>query len=382
MMSDDWRVGILFSRSGVTAGVEVTQANGALLAIEEINNRGGVRGRKISPIFRDPQSAPKLYGQLARTLLVDEDVKIIFGGYMSSTRKAVLPEVEAHRGLLFYPTFYEGFEYSPWCFYGGAASNQNAVPLTRYLMKEFGPRFLLVGSNYVFPYEYNRVVTDLVTLSKGKILDEIYVPLDAKREDFNRAISRIKKLEPDVIVSTVVGTSVTYFYEAYQEAGFSPASMPIAAATTTEAEIAQMPLAAAVGHFTSTPFFETVQSEAARRFVEAYKARFGADAPVTACAEAAYTQVHMYAKAVELTGTDNPEIIAAALAGMEFDAPQGRVRIDPSNHHTELWPRIGRVDRNGKFEVVWETATRIKPDPYFVTPSLDGWSNLADEHSF
>ncbi|WP_156464912.1 transporter substrate-binding domain-containing protein [Mesorhizobium sp. Root552] len=373
MVGNSWRIGALFSRSGVTAAAEIAEANGTLLATEEINASGGVLGRPLEPVFHDPGCSAEQYRDLAVRLLTKENIKTIFGCYMSTARKSVLPEIEAYRGLLFYPTFYEGFEYSKRCFYTGSSSNQNAVQLARYLIENFGTRILLVGSNYVFPYEYNRVVTDLVVRANSSIVAELYVPVDPVRKDFDRVIKQIRNLKPDVVVSTVVGTGAIMLYEAYKEAGFDSSVVPIASLTTTEAEVAQMSPEVVAGHLTSASFFETLDTPQAKKFVSAFKKRFGADAPVTASAEAAYFQVHLYAKALALAGTDDPDAIAARLPGLEFDAPQGPVRIDPDNHHTELWSSIGRINDAGKFDIVWRSETRIKPDPYFVTTSLNDW---------
>jgi branched-chain amino acid transport system substrate-binding protein len=301
-------------------------------------------------------------------------VRLIFGCYMSSTRKAVLPVVEAFRGLLFYPTLYEGFEYSLHCIYTGAAPNQNSLQLAKYLLQHYGNRFLLIGSNYIYPYESNRVMADFISQSKGKVLDELYVPLDAQAKDFNKAISKIAALKPDVVFSTVVGQSTAVFYEAYRRAGFDANKMPIASLTTSEAEVAEMSPEAAEGHITAAPFFEALATAAARRFISAYKLRYGADAPVTAGAEAAYFQVHLAAAALARAGTDDPERLLPALRDSEFDAPQGRVRIDPSNNHTYLWPRVAKLDARGHFQIVWNPGVRVKPDPYCVVMSLDDWS--------
>ena len=380
MNSQNWRIGILFSETGVTSAIEKTMINGSLLAIEEINQKGGVLGRKLEGVMYDAQSTAKRYRELAKRMLVEDQVRIIFGGYMSSCRKAVLPEIEAHRGLFFYPTFYEGFEFSPRCFYTGAAANQSALPLAGYMIQNVGSNFLLVGSNYVYPYEYNRVVTDYVVQANGKILDEIYVPVDATAGDFKRVIRQIQKLQPDVIVSSVVGKGVQHLYQAYADAGLDPATMPIAAAATSEADIVLMSPGIAQGHYLSTVFFENLQTPSAQRFVKAYKARFGEHAPVTACAEAAYFQVLMYGKALQLTGSDNPDLIINTLSGLEFDAPHGRVRIDPKTHHTELWPRIGKLNSEDKFDIVWESKVRVKPDPYFVAARFDDWSSMMQQH--
>ncbi len=370
-----WRVGVLFSQTGVTAAVERTQLQATLLAIEEINAAGGVLDLPLEPVLYDPQSNPKLFRTLAERLLVTDRVRLVFGCYMSSSRKAVLPVIEANRGLLFYPTLYEGFEYSRHCIYTGAAPNQNSLQLARFLFEHYGSRFLLVGSNYVYPYESNRVMSDLVRQNRGKILNEIYVPLAARPADFGRAIQEIKKHEPDVIFSTVVGKGTAAFYEAYRAAGFDPARRPIASLTTGEAEVAEMSSEAAEGHITAAPFFETLGTAAARRFVTAYKDRYGGDAPVPASAEAAYFQVHLAAAAIARAGSADPERVLPELSEIEFTAPQGRVRIDRENNHTYLWPRVARLDARGHFQIVWNPGLRVRPDPYCVVQTLDDWSS-------
>jgi branched-chain amino acid transport system substrate-binding protein len=369
-----WRVGVLFSQTGVTSAIEQSQLNATLLAIEEINSSGGVLDRMIEPVIYDPASDPKQFRSLAERLLEIDRIRLLFGCYMSSTRKAVLPVVESHRGLLFYPTLYEGFEYSRHCIYTGAAPNQNSLQLARFLLSTYGNRFLLVGSNYIYPYESNRLMADFVAQGRGQVLDEIYVPLEAGPGDFDKVINRIKKTSPDVIFSTVVGRGTSVFYEAYRKAGFDPAKMPIASLTTSEAEVAEMHREAAEGHITAAPFFETSSSASARRFVESFKRKYGPDAPVPAAAEAAYFQVHLAMRALARCGSDDPERVLKDLRDSEFDAPQGRVRIDPENNHTYLWPRIARLDKFGRFQTVWNPGVRIKPDPYCVVQSLDDWS--------
>ncbi len=365
---------MLFSQTGVTSATEQTQLNATLLAIDEINASGGVLDRLIEPIIYDPASDPKLSRTLAERLFQVDRIRLLFGCYMTSTRKAVLPVVESHRGLLFYPTFYEGFEYSRHCIYSGAAPNQNSLQLAKYLLSTYGNRFLLVGSNYVYPYESNRLMTDFVMQDRGKILDEIYVPLDAGSKDFDKVIHRIKKTSPDVIFSTIVGRSTALFYEAYRAAGFDPGTMPIASLTTSEADVAAMQPEVAEGHITAAPFFATLSTASARRFVGSFREKYGPDAPVTAAAEAAYFQVHLAIRAMARCGSDDPERVLLELRDAEFDAPQGRVRIDPENNHAYLWPRIARLDQHGRFQTVWNPGVRIKPDPYCVVQSLDDWS--------
>lgn len=374
MTAEPWRVGVLFSHTGVTSQIERTQLNATLLAIEEVNAAGGVLGRAIEPVVYDGASSPKLFRSLAERLIVADRVRLVFGCYMSSVRKAVLPVIESSRAALFYPTLYEGFEYSPHCVYTGASTNQNVFQLAKYLLARHGNRFLIVGSNYVYPYETNRIMADFVVQSRGRVVDEIYVPLEAEDEHFEKTIKQIAKLKPDVVFSTIVGASTATFYEAYRRAGFDPSVMPIASLTTSEAEVQAMSREAAEGHITAAPFFENLGTPAARRFTAAYKRRFGPDAAVTAAAEAAYFQVYLAAGALARAGTDDPERLIAEVRDAEFDAPQGRVRVDPDNNHTYLWPRVARLDAKGQFQIVWNPGVRVKPDPYCVVQSLDDWS--------
>lgn len=370
---EPWRMGVLFSQSGVTAAIERSMLKATLLAIEEINAAGGVLGLPLEPVVVDPQSDPRRYRALAEQLVGEQGLRVIFGCYMSSTRKAVLPVVEQHRALLCYPTLYEGFEFSANCLYSGAAPNQNSTVLLRYLLETHGKRFYLVGSNYVFPYESNRIVTDVVRQSRGTILEERYLPLGAQEADFEPVLAEIVRLQPEVIFSTVVGSGTGALYRAYRRAGLDPASLPIASLTTTEAEAAEMGAELVEGHLTAAPFFETLERPEARAFVAAMKRRFGPEAVAPSSAEAAYFQTHLLAQALAAAGTDRLEPLREQLLGREIEAPQGRVRVDPDNHHCYLWPRVARADARGRFEVVLDCGQAVKPDPYFIAPTLSRW---------
>ncbi|MCC5809352.1 MAG: transporter substrate-binding domain-containing protein [Ectothiorhodospiraceae bacterium] len=369
-----WRVGVLFSQTGVTAIIERSQLHGALLAIDEVNEAGGVHGREIQPVIYDPGSVVARYGELAEHLLSEDGVNVIFGCYMSSTRKEVLPVIERRNALFFYPTLYEGFEYSANVIYGGAAPNQNSVPLASYVMENYGNRFYFVGSDYIYPRESNRVMRNIVRQGGGEVVGERYVSLEAGPDDFDDILREIDRLRPDVIFSTVVGTGTINLYRAYRRAACRDLGVPIASLTTNEAEVAAMGAEAAAGHITAAPYFRNIQTAANRRFLERYQRRFGTVSDVTSCCEAAYFQVHLFANALRSTNTTDTDRLREALRGADFDAPQGRVKIDADNNHTYLQSRIGRVDEHGEYIVEMEVTRPIKPDPYLVVPALNDWS--------
>jgi branched-chain amino acid transport system substrate-binding protein len=238
--SEPWRVGVLFSQTGITAIIERTQLQGTILAIEEINARGGINGRELRPIICDPGSEERRFAQLADRLLNEDGVTTIFGCYTSSSRKAVLPVVERRNGLLWYPTLYEGFEYSPNVIYTGAAPNQNSVELADYLLRTHGRRFYLIGSDYIYPRESNRIMRELLAQRSGEVVGEHYLDLHARPSEFRLLMRDVRNMRPDAIFSTVVGQATVFLYRAYADAGFDPRIMPIASLTTCEAEVSSM----------------------------------------------------------------------------------------------------------------------------------------------
>lgn len=358
-------LGLLYSQTGVTSVVEAAQRNAALLAVHEINAAGGLLGRDVLIEDSEPDSTPKLYGQEAERL-VRSGVDALFGCYMSSSRKQVLPVIEAQQSLLFYPTLYEGFEYVEGCIYSGAAPNQNARLLADYMCETYEKRFFFVGSNYVFPYESNRIMRDLLDNRGAMVIDEAYIPLSPSQDDIDRVIARIKAAGPVSVIATIVGQGAIEFYRAYHAAGFDRSVQPIASLTFGEPEIAGLGGEASVGNIKAAPYFSVIQSAANTQFVKAYWAFHGPDLPISAEVEAAYFQVHLFAEAVRRCGSTSRQELLAALPTFTFEAPQGPVRIDPTTHHTFLWPRVAVVRENGKFEIVSDSGAPMAPEPYLV----------------
>lgn len=374
-MNDPVRVGILYSATGTTSTIGQSQLQGAQLAIDEINEAGGLLGRELVAVRYDPASTPARYAALAEQLIVRDGINVIFGCYMSSSRKAVIPIVEKWNKLLFYPTLYEGFEFSGNVIYTGAAPNQNSVQLADYMTSSFGARVYLIGSDYIYPYESNRIMGELVMQHPGSgKLGEHYLPLDATERDYAAIMQDIRARQPDFIFSTVVGDSTASLYRAYADAGFNPQTMPIASLTTSEAEIAQMGADVAAGHFTAAPYFQSIDSPANARCLARLRQRLGDDCRPNLCWEAAYFQMHLFANAFRQAGSDRIGELLPHLLGSEFDAPQGRIRLDPDNHHTWLHPRVGRANAQGGFTIVRQATRAVSPDPYLVTHSLGDWT--------
>ena len=366
IQDNQWNIGILFSRSGPTEILSTQHVHGAMLAIEELNAGGGVLGRPIEPIHYDAKCDPALYRQYADRLLTEDGVNVIVGCCTSLSRRAVLPSIERRNGLLWYPDLYEGFEFSPNVIYVGAATNQNTLPLARYLFGLGARRFLLIGSDYIYPREANRVMRDLVERQDGEVLDELYIPLEASDAQLDRLLSRVLTLRPDVVFSTVVGASIRGLLSRYADAGIDPADMPIASHNVTEAELVAVGRPECAGHITAAPYFSSVTSEENSRFVAAYRSRYGKHAPISQYAASGYAAVRLFAAALEIAGEMDTQRIAECARGLEMEAPQGRIIIDEDNNHTWLTPRVGVWNGVDAFDVVWTADQPIRPDPWLV----------------
>jgi len=375
---DTWRVGVLFSRSGLMAVTETEHFLGTALAIQEINQSGGILGREIEVVAYDPGSNPENYRMLADRLLTEDGISVIFGCSTSAARKAILPAIERRNGLLWYPSLYEGFEYSPNVIYTGASPNQNSFPLAEYLIRTYGKRVFFVGSVYVYPRESNRIMRDLIVSYGGEIAGEIYVPMEASDADLRAVLGKVKQQNPDVLFSTVVGGTARNFYRLYRQAGFEPGLVPIASLTMAEGEVREIGVELCEGHITAATYFGSVDLDANRRFAADFRRAFGADKPISMWSAGAYAQVRLFALALEAAGTLDTQRLVDAAQGLSYEAPEGSIQIDPENNHTWLTPRIGRLRKDGVFDIVWQAKSAVKPDPYLaVTPLGARW--ISDE---
>jgi urea transport system substrate-binding protein len=362
------RVGVLFSLTGTTGIIEESLNKATILAIEEINDAGGINGMKIVPIVEDPASDPATFAAKARKLVVGDQCVSVFGSYTSASRKAVLPVFEKRNNLYWYPTLYEGRECSKNVIYTGAVPNQQQDEFIPWLVEKFGKKFYLIGSNYIYPKEENNYCKKLLEKLGAEVVNEEYVPLG--HSEFSSVINKIQSTQPNVIFSTVVGDSVVALHRQYRAAGLDPEKMPMASLTTSENEVAAMGGDAAAGHFTSAPYFMVHQSPENEKFVEAYKSRWGGEKVTHFVSEPSYFQVYLFKQAVEKLAPSDiaPDTIREAVKGEEMIAPQGRVRLERENLHTWLWPKIAVAKSDGQFEVLKDSQEWLKPVPYAAYP--------------
>jgi urea transport system substrate-binding protein len=363
--ADDISVGILFSLTGGLSIIEKSLADATMMAISEINAKGGILGKQIKPILEDGASDPKTYNEKASKLVVRDRVPTVFGSYTSASRKAVLPVFEKRNNLYFYPTYYEGFECSKNVVYTGAVPNQQLSNFIPWIVKTLGKKkFFIVGSNYIYPREMAKVCKILIEQNGGEYVADEYLELG--HSEWGAMVNKIKNSGCDVVLSNVVGDSVVAFYREFKNQGLSHDKLPICATVTSEIEIAAMGAEYAAGSFTSFPYFQAIDTDVNKSFVERYRAYVKDPKAVTHHAlESSYFQVFLWAQAVaKAKGELTTEAIREAVKGQEFNAPNGHVKIEPENLHTYLTPRIAQWGTDGQGKIIDAYKEPIIPLPY------------------
>jgi len=360
--SDTVKVGVLHSLSGTMAISEVSLKDAELMAIDEINQAGGLLGKKIEPIIEDGASDWPTFAEKAKKLLQKDEVATIFGGWTSASRKAMLPVVEQNKGLLWYPVQYEGMESSPNIFYTGATTNQQIVPAVSWLLENRGKKFFLIGSDYVFPRTANKIIKAQLKAEGGELLGEEYTPLG--HTDYNTLISKIKSAKPDVIFNTLNGDSNVAFFKQLKDAGIKPGDMTVMSVSIAEEEIRGIGGDILAGHLAVWNYFQTTDTPENKTFVQKYKEKYGNDRVTDDPIEAAYDAVHLWAEAVKKAGSFEVEKVKAAAKGIEFKAPGGTVKIEGENQHLWKTVRIGEIQSDGQFKELWNSGKAVKPDPY------------------
>ncbi|MDQ6615203.1 MAG: urea ABC transporter substrate-binding protein [Actinomycetota bacterium] len=359
------KVGDLHSLSGTMAISEVTVKNAELLAIDQINAAGGVLGKQIVPVVEDGQSDWPTFAEKSQKLISVDKVAVVFGGWTSASRKAMLPVYESNKALLFYPVQYEGLEASPYIYYMGATTNQQIVPALDYLKSKGKTKLFLVGSDYVFPRTANKEIKAYAKANGIEILGEEYTPLGGT--EYGTIINKITAAKPDAVFNTLNGDSNVAFFKQLRSAGISPQSLPVISVSVAEQEVKGIGPDVIAGDLVAWNYYQTTNTPESAAFVKAYQAKYGADKVVDDPMEAAFVGVHLWALAVAKAGTTNVEAVKSAMAGLTYQAPEGLVTVDGSNHHIQKTARIGQIDSSGQINEVWNSGGPIKPDPFLKT---------------
>ncbi|MGB5452455.1 MAG: urea ABC transporter substrate-binding protein [Sedimenticolaceae bacterium] len=372
--ADTIKIGVLHSLSGTMAISETTLKDTMLMLVEEQNKKGGLLGKKLEVVVVDPASNWPLFAEKARELISQEKVDAVFGCWTSVSRKSVLPVFEELDSLLFYPVQYEGEESSKNVFYTGAAPNQQAIPAVDYLMEQGVKRWVLAGTDYVYPRTTNKIL-EAYLKDKGVAEADIminYTPFG--HSDWQSIVSDIKKFgsagKKTAVVSTINGDANVPFYKELGNQGISAADIPVVAFSVGEEELSGIDTKPLVGHLAAWNYFMSVESEANDEFIEAWHAFIKNDKRVTNDPmEAHYIGFNMWVEAVKKAGTTDPAVVGDALIGVAVPNLSGGLSAMMPNHHITKPVLIGEIQDDGQFQIVSRT------------PGLlvgDAWSNYLE----
>lgn len=375
---DTIKVGVLHSLSGTMAISETTLKDTMLMLIDEQNKKGGLLGKKLEAVVVDPASNWPMFAEKARELISKDKVDAVFGCWTSVSRKSVLPVFEELDSLLFYPVQYEGEESSKNVFYTGAAPNQQAIPAVDYLLEQGVKRWVLAGTDYVYPRTTNKIL-EAYLKEKGVTDADIminYTPFG--HSDWQSIVSDIKKFgsagKKTAVVSTINGDANVPFYKELGNQGISASDIPVVAFSVGEEELSGMDTSSLVGHLAAWNYFMSVESDANDEFIEQWHKFIKDDERVTNDPmEAHYIGFNMWVEAVKKAGTTDPSVVGDALIGVTVPNLTGGYSAMMPNHHITKPVLLGEIQDDGQFETVWQTSGLVAGDAWsdFLLGSKD-----------
>ncbi len=358
------RIGFLTALSGEWTIYGIPMHQTTQLAVEEINGAGGVLGRKVRLIAEDDKTDTKVGVDKARRVIERDKVHVLAGTISSAMREAVTPVANSHRMLYLYPTFYEGGICNKLIFAFGEVPAQQLEPFIPWFIGEYGKRVYVLGADYIWPRILNRHVRRIVEQQGGEILNEEYVPIPVS--EFSSSIARIERANPDVVFSDLAGSAHLAFYKQFHARGLK---RKIRICTPVVDEFAVKALGPEVAEdiVSCFAYFDVIDTPRNREFKQKYYKKFGVGAPIGTIAQCMYIGIHMWALGVRKAGTTDVEAVIKAMeSGLTFDAPEGKVSIEPKTHHLTHAAHIGKVNAKGEFEILKSFSSIPSKEPCAV----------------
>ncbi|MEH6442856.1 MAG: transporter substrate-binding protein [Oceanospirillaceae bacterium] len=359
-------IGLLFSTTGTYQAIGKDALNGVLLGINQVNHNASL-ALQIEPHIQNPGGSIEQYLAMTDAMLKHSNIQHIFGTITSIARKEVLPIVEKHDAMLWYLCPYEGFECSENVIYYGACPNQHIVPLFEYVLPKYGNKAHLIGTNYIWGWETNRIARELLMACGGEVLSEKYYAFE--EFEFSRQISEILEKKPDFILNNLVGSSSYAFLQTLAKAALqypelSRGKLPVLSCNVTECEIDKIGQAAQ-GMYTTASYFQDVDSKENQQLQDLAASYFGNPIKISSEFAAGYSSVLMLAEAVCEERSSEPEMVKEYLANHSFNTALGQLTLDPKTNHFPLTPYIARVDQ-GQPLVIDQNVKQVIADPYLV----------------
>ena len=356
--SETLKMGVLEDQSGNFALTGIQKYHAQKLAVEEINENGGINGQEIEMIAPDPQSDNQRYQELARRLINRDSVDVLFGGFASSSREAIRPIVDENQQLYFYTNQYEGGVCDTYTWCTGAVPEQQISTTLEFLTDEFGDNFYTIAADYNFGQItaawYRKVANEI----GANVMDEEFIPLDVSQ--FGSTINRIQEADPDFLVTLLVGSNHASFYNQKNASGLEvPMNTTINMAQGYEHLRFDPP--ALSNMYVGVNYMQEIPTEQNRDFVDRFYERWPDADYVGQMAQNSYFTTYLYKQAVEKAGTTDQDEVLSVLdeEPISVEAPEGTVTTDPETHHVTHQIRLARADEN--HEITFRNQQAVEP---------------------
>lgn len=368
----DIKVGVLFSETGTMTNSERPVMRATLLAIDQINQQGGINGKRIIPIVYDGASDWKKYAVLAKKMILEDHVKVIFGCWTSAARKAVKPIVEKYDNLLIYPTQYEGAEESNNIVYLGPTPNQQLVPAASWMFSHFGKKVYLVGSDYIYPHVANEILAHETALHGGEVAGTQYIPLGSTNVD--KVINDIIQKNPDFIFNTINGSTNIAFFKRLSELTAGRHRPPVMSFSLSSTATYTLGTNNIIGDYATWSYFPTRDNPENTAFLKAYQEKYGSTEEVNDPAATIFSGVYLWAQAARQALSPQPNVVQDFMLRGSVASPAGVIYIDPVNANAWRTVMIGKVNPKGLYDIVWSSQTPIQPIVYPDFKTKAAWN--------
>jgi urea transport system substrate-binding protein len=366
------KVGVINSLAGTLSISARPVVEATMLAIDEINERGGILGgRQIKAIISDGKSDNMLFARETERLITEEHVITLFGGWTGSNRRTMRPIIERYQNLLMFPARDEGLEDSLNIIYCGPVPNQVVLPALKYVLEKLRvERIYFVGTDGLFSHTAYEMVRDALKDTRAHLVGDEFALLGQK--NFVAEIRKLKAAKPDFIFNTLVGGSNIDFMAELRAAGITAKEAPTLSFTMGENELAEIADIDLTGDYVAASYFQALKRPENQSFVQRFRQKYGDYRVTSGPMEAAYTSVYLWAQAVEAAGVVEVAAIRSAMRNQSYDGPGGTVRIDPSNLHTWRAYHLGRFEADG-IQIVDGSESLIQPEPFPTSRTRAEW---------
>ena len=331
--ADTIKIGILQPLSGGLEALGEQGFQGATLAIDEANDKGGLLGRKIEGIRADDKTDPKTAVEKTLELIERGHVDAICGPVTSSSRDAMQPIIERLKTPVLYATDYEGGVCSRYMVCNSALPEQWVDPLIPYVRENYGDTFYLIGSNFSWPQRMFQRVRPAVEKAGGRVVGEEFVPFGVK--DFTSNLRKIEASGANVLVNNVVGADAITLVKQFTAAGLK-SKIRIVFFGFSENYIAGLTNPESDGIVTISNFTSSLDKPEAKDFVKKVRDRYGPNTIVSNTTDAHYNVMRFYFNGVQKAGTTEKDKILAAMVDQTLLSGNGEIYLRASDRHVDL----------------------------------------------